>query len=74
MNDKKEKVLGNEVKLKSVKRDKSYFQKLEYKERPETCEDADVEARFKRVNKKELVMNEPQEDLSGFVLPIGTKP
>lgn len=68
MSEKKERVLGNEHKLKSIKKDRSYFQKLDNKETPEKSEAHIIDLK--------KIKNEPRSPVveeTPIFLPIGGK-
>lgn len=64
MSDKKNRVLGNEIKLKSIKKDRSYFQRLDNKETPERDEATVIDVQKRKPSPA------PAEDFP-VLLPIG---
>lgn len=64
MSDKKNRVLGTEIKLKSIKKDRSYFQRLDNKETPERDEATVVDLQKRKATQT------PAEEFP-VLLPIG---
>lgn len=60
MQDKKDKVFGNELKLKAIKTDRGYLQRLENKELPE-----------REPNKNKVSNGDNNSEDTVFILPMG---
>ena len=65
MSEKKDRVLGNELKIKSIKKDRDYLQRLNNKEEPEKTEAQVIDFKKNKNSQPSVVEETP------VFLPIG---